>query len=371
MRPDLAMTELNRSIETGATVYAVHYACEGFSDAKDRPAGVSAIAVRPIGTGQSIVYSLNDYPPATAADPRDPETRMLSEFLGFLREHEGARLVHWNMDAGLYGFAAIVNRYAYISGVAPRSSMPAEDRLFNLDDLLIAAYGKDYVQNPRLKTLLALNGIATRYSLSGEEQATRYREGDYGALARCTEERAGNIGELVQLFVNGRLQTERSGPAVRFAERFLESVSIVTAIAERTVLVGAAIRTRHGGRNTLALGDEYDYQDLYRGLLRLFFDDVQPEEWVPSYAGATSRVDFVLRGLGVAIELKVATATLGARQVGEQLLIDIGRYHAINGIRHLVCLVFDVGHFVDNPRGLESDLSKPRDGIGVTVRILD
>jgi hypothetical protein len=296
---------------------------------------------------------------------------MLGAFLEFLRGHEHARLVHWNMDAGLYGFAAIVNRYAYLAEVAERPPLPAEDRLFNLDDLLQAMYGKGYARNPRLATLLALNGIATRYSLSGVEQAARYRAGDHGALARCTDERAGSIGQLVQLLVNGRLQTERSGPAVRFAGRFLESVSIVTAIAERLELVAAALRTRHGGRPPFTLGDEYDYQDLYRGLLKLFFDDVQPEEWAPSYAGATSRVDFLLRGLGVAIELKVATPTLGARQIGEQLLIDIGRYQVLPGVRHLVCLVFDADHFVDNPRGLEGDLSKPTDGLGVTVRVLD
>jgi REase_DpnII-MboI len=30
--------------------------------------------------------------------------------------------------------------------------------------------------------------------------------------------------------------------------------------------------------------DEYDVQDLLHAILRAFFDDVRPEEFVPSYA---------------------------------------------------------------------------------------
>jgi hypothetical protein len=33
------------------------------------------------------------------------------------------------------------------------------------------------------------------------------------------------------------------------------------------------------------LKDEYDVQDLLYALLRIFFDDVRPEEWTPSFAG--------------------------------------------------------------------------------------
>jgi hypothetical protein len=49
---------------------------------------------------------------------------------------------------------------------------------------------------------------------------------------------------------------------------------------------------RHDGRPTLGVGDEYDVQDLLHALLRLFFDDIRPEERTPSYAGESTRMDF-------------------------------------------------------------------------------
>ena len=100
-------------------------------------------------------------------------------------------------------------------------------------------------------------------------------------------------------------------------------------------------------------------------------EDVRREDYVPSYAGGASRIDFVLREPGLVIELKAASATLGARQLGEQILVDVGRYKRFPDARHLVCLVFDSGHYVDNPRGLENDLSIITDGLPVTVSVLD
>jgi hypothetical protein len=136
-------------------------------------------------------------------------------------------------------------------------------------------------------------------------------------------------------------------------------------------LVAASLQRRYDKRATVALTDEYDYQDLFGALLRIFFEDVQREEHVPTYAGGTSRIDFVMRDVGVAVELKRASATLGVKEIGVQLSTDIMRYQALPGVRHLVCLVYDSAHYVDNPRGLERDLTKVNNGLPVTVRVLD
>ena len=50
--------------------------------------------------------------------------------------------------------------------------------------------------------------------------------------------------------------------------------------------------------------DEYDVQDLLNALLRLNFDDVRPEEYTPSYAGSSTRVDFLLKKEKIVIEVK-------------------------------------------------------------------
>jgi REase_DpnII-MboI len=52
------------------------------------------------------------------------------------------------------------------------------------------------------------------------------------------------------------------------------------------------------------IDDEYDLQYVFGALLALASDDVRPEEWTPSYAGGSARVDFLLKDENVVLELK-------------------------------------------------------------------
>lgn len=117
-----------------------------------------------------------------------------------------------------------------------------------------------------------------------------------------------------------------------------------------------SIQDRHNNRETLVINDEYDMQDLLRGILRLFFDDVRPEEYTPSYAGSNSRVDFYLPQYQTYIETKMTRNGLADKEVGEQLIIDIARYKEKG--RKLICLVYDKEGKLKNPYGLAHDLEK-------------
>jgi hypothetical protein len=148
-------------------------------------------------------------------------------------------------------------------------------------------------------------------------------------------------------------------------------VQTVATVARRSLDVYREFQSRHGGRPPLA--DEHDDQDFIRGLLRMFFDDIRSEDYVPSYAGGNARIDFFLPRERLAIELKHTRAGLNDKTLGEELLIDVGRYSARSDVRHLVCLVFDYDGRLRNPRGLEGDISRisTQEGTGVTVIILD
>lgn len=134
--------------------------------------------------------------------------------------------------------------------------------------------------------------------------------------------------------------------------------------------VAVQLRSRHSERATLDIDDEYDVQDLMHALLRLYFDDIRPEEWVPSYAGASSRTDFLLPQIDTVIETKKTRAGLNAKTIGEQLIIDVARYKRHPQCRRLVCFVYDPEGRVANPSGIESDLNSGNHGIDVRVFIL-
>ena len=86
-------------------------------------------------------------------------------------------------------------------------------------------------------------------------------------------------------------------------------------LSNRFHLVAKQLCVRHGGRETLKVNDEYDVQDLLHALLLFEFDDVRPEEHTPSYAGASARMDFLLKKEQVVVEVKCTREGLGSKEV--------------------------------------------------------
>jgi hypothetical protein len=147
------------------------------------------------------------------------------------------------------------------------------------------------------------------------------------------------------------------------------AMDILVSLCNKFHLVARQLRSRHGDRSTLNIEDEYDVQDLTHALLTLFFDDIRAEEWTPSYAGASARMDFLLKEEKVVIETKKTRKGLEAKQVGEQLIVDIEKYRVHPDCKTLVCFVYDPEGRIGNPRGLEGDLSREEDGFEVKVLI--
>jgi len=147
-----------------------------------------------------------------------------------------------------------------------------------------------------------------------------------------------------------------------------ERVEALYRIGERFHLVAKQLRVRRQDRPTLDIEDEYDVQDLFHALLRIPFDDVRPEEWTPSYAGGASRVDFLLPEIEAVVEIKKSRAGLSARELGEQLIVDIAKYKQHPNCRTLFCFVYDPDGRIANPRGIENDLNAKQDEL--TVRVL-
>ena len=144
-----------------------------------------------------------------------------------------------------------------------------------------------------------------------------------------------------------------------------DALSRIESICLRFHLVARELGNRHAGRTTIELEDEYNVQDLLRTLLAIDFDDVRPEEWAPSYAGGASRMDFLLKAEQIVVEVKKTRKSLGAKEVGEELLVDIARYQSHPDCKTLLCFVYDPEGSIRNPTGLESDLRTASSAIRV------
>ncbi len=135
-----------------------------------------------------------------------------------------------------------------------------------------------------------------------------------------------------------------------------DSIALIEKLCTRFHLVARQLRSRRGKRPPFEVEDEYDVQYLFHALLHLFFDDIRPEEWTPSYAGGSARMDFLLKPEQLVIEIKKTRKGLSSRELGEQLILDIERYAKHPDCKQLVCFVYDPESRISNPRGVETDL---------------
>lgn len=149
-----------------------------------------------------------------------------------------------------------------------------------------------------------------------------------------------------------------------------DSLLIINRICEKFHLVAKQIRDRYSDRETLNVQDEYDVQNLLHSILVIFFDDIRPEEWAPSYAGSSSRTDFLLKNENIIIEVKKTRKNLKKKELGEQLVIDIAKYKTHPNCKLLYCFVYDPDGYILNPNGIENDLNSNSEDMRVVVKII-
>lgn len=130
------------------------------------------------------------------------------------------------------------------------------------------------------------------------------------------------------------------------------------------------ISHRRENRPSFEINDEYDVQDLLRGLLRLHFDDIRDEEWTPSYAGSFARMDLLLKNEQIVIEVKMAHKGLRQKRITEQLIVDKAYYKRHKDCKKLYCFVYDPKGIIKNPEGFKRDLSDKVDGFETKVFVV-
>lgn len=136
----------------------------------------------------------------------------------------------------------------------------------------------------------------------------------------------------------------------------------IERLLHRFRIVSNQLKYRYNKRATIEINDEYDVQDLLHALLKIDFDDVRAEEWTPSYAGSSSRMDFFIKELSTVIEVKMTRESMTSRELGEQLIVDTVKYQGHPDCEKLYCFVYDPEMRLGNPTGLKNDLESKYNG---------
>lgn len=127
--------------------------------------------------------------------------------------------------------------------------------------------------------------------------------------------------------------------------------------------VAVQLSRRYNGRDTIKITDEYDVQDLLHSLLSLYYDDIRPEEWTPSYAGSSVRIDFVIPEIKTVIEVKKTRDSMTDKRLSEELIIDIEKYQKHPDCERIYCFVYDPDTILRNPAAIKKDLEEKHQGL--------
>jgi hypothetical protein len=149
-----------------------------------------------------------------------------------------------------------------------------------------------------------------------------------------------------------------------------EPSKLVESLIGKFHTVAVEINCRYDSRASLAINDEYDVQDLLRGLLKIYFDDIRDEEWTPSYGGSCARIDILLQNEEIAIETKMMRKSLTRKKVRDELIIDKVHYQKHPRCKKLYCVIYDPQAKLKNPDGFEADLTDVVNGFVTKVYVI-
>ena len=146
-------------------------------------------------------------------------------------------------------------------------------------------------------------------------------------------------------------------PVTQSPQAGSDTVELVKMLCCRFHSVARQLRLRGEYRTTLSVEDEIDVQDLLHALLRVHFDNIDTDEWTPSYSSGAPRTTLLLNDGRLAVIVKKTRPGLNAKDLGDQLQIDIERYRSHGRCTTLLCFMYDPEGRIGNPRGLEASLT--------------
>jgi hypothetical protein len=169
------------------------------------------------------------------------ERELLVQFYNFARDRREKYWVHWNMRNVTFGFEHIEHRYRVLNKQEP-PSIPVEVRI-NLNDVLKSRYGYDYAPDPRMLSLMELNGGRAQGFLSGKEESDAFKAKDFIRMNTSTIAKVDFFGFVISSARKGKLKTAGSG-VLNFIDKVLESrkARLIAAISAVIGLLASAIQ---------------------------------------------------------------------------------------------------------------------------------
>ncbi len=185
-----AKNTLRKIYDNKSDYLLIHYSCESFYDIKDgRTPRVTSVAIKEMESRQIKSFSIHKVAEEKGIDAGAIfanydllEKTMLEQLNAYMVKNAAKKWVHWTMTDINFGFEAIKHR-ALTLGVKKLHNVT---NTFDLSVLFKDRYGENYIEHPRLGTLLKKNNIVPANFLSGAEEATAFEDKEYVKLHQST-----------------------------------------------------------------------------------------------------------------------------------------------------------------------------------------
>lgn len=148
-----------------------------------------------------------------------------------------------------------------------------------------------------------------------------------------------------------------------------DPLELIRKVCLRFHAVTRQLRLRKDYRATLEVEDDDDLQDLLCALLRVEFDEVGVDEWVPPYAPGVPRRAFLLHRDQIAVSAKKTRPGLTTKELADQVVADSAHYGARDTCTTLFCFIYDPEGRIGSPKRLETDLTSVSDRYTIEVLV--
>lgn len=229
-------------------------------------------------------------------------------------------------------------------------------------------------QDPNIDSLVVLGNVLEEFmDLPPEADTSEYSEWQKRRrrIEAALEENGLRYFRFGRVLPQGEIPHEdlsqRASPAGPSKPKAVEELLEVLVRGLRRAM--HPLTHRRKGAQALTFGSEYDVQDLLHSLLRPWIADIRPEEFTPSYAGSSTRMDFLLPAHKLVIETKIIRDRAHAKRVGDELIVDIDHYGKHPDCKRLWCVIYDPDQLITNAEGLKNDLEGPHSSKGSSLDV--
>lgn len=136
-----------------------------------------------------------------------------------------------------------------------------------------------------------------------------------------------------------------------------DPLSLIRKVCFRFHSVARQLRLRKDYRPTLDVEDDYDLQDLFCALLKVEFDEVASDEWIPPYTNGAPRTTFFVNTDQIAILTKKTRPGLTTKELADQVTADAAYYREQGRCSTLFCFMYDPEGRIGSPKRLETTLT--------------